>query len=1013
MHTYLKKVLSVLLLMAFLVNICPVSAYAAGTAKDGASTTGGFMTNPLYPFLEETEQPDTQLENIQVAAAAAADYVSLEEAVEQLRDGMVAREETITLYISSTTSFDFKNDVFYRALDEDLAVGCTAGDYLRWSWRNVGWKCSPSGSNYAYTVSVTYYTTAEQETEFLNQMEAVLESLELDEKTYYEQYTVIYKYIGDHADYDFDALERVNNKEAQDDDYLIFTAYGALCEGDAVCQGYACLLYAMCRGAGLPVRLIHNDSHAWNIVGLREWWYNMDVTWDGQNEVTYKDYFLKGSDDFPNHTPDSKFLTEEFTTAYPISKTSFEPSEVDISGCTSHSYDDGVIVKEATCTEKGEKLYTCTVCGDTKTESIAALGHREISQTTEPTCTEQGYTTHTCENCGDSYIDSYTDAKGHDWDDGVVTKEATETEDGVMTYTCQSCGATYTETISATDHRYDEGVVTKEPTCEEAGVMTYTCQDCGQTKTAVIDPTGHSYSSVVTEPTCTERGYTTYTCSACGKTYTDDYTDALGHREISQTVEPTCTEDGCIMRVCSRCDYSYVEETIPALGHDLSASETVKPTCTESGYTIYKCSRCDYSVTKDETEPTGHSYVCTERQAATCTQDGYETYTCEACGDTRSESIAATGHSYTSVVTEPTCTEDGYTTHTCGNCGDSYTDSHTDAKGHDWDEGVITKEATDTEDGVMTYTCQNCGATYTEPVSATAHHYDEGVVTKEPTCEEAGVMTYTCQDCGQTKTTVIDPTGHSYTSVVTEPTCTEQGYTTYTCSACGKTYTDDYTDALGHQYDEGTVTVEPTATKEGRIRYTCERCQHSYVETIEATGNPFTDVDEKAYYYEAVLWAVDREITNGYPDGTFQPEKGCTRAQIVTFLWRYAGEEKPTSTQMKFADVPEDAYYYDAVLWAVENGITTGTTDTKFAPDETCTRAQIVTFLWRYAKKPEPANSTNKFVDVPEDAYYHDAVLWAVEKDITKGTTDTKFAPASTCTRGQAVTFLFRYDSSK
>ena len=172
--------------------------------------------------------------------------------------------------------------------------------------------------------------------------------------------------------------------------------------------------------------------------------------------------------------------------------------------------------------------------------------------------------------------------------------------------------------------------------------------------------------------------------------------------------------------------------------------------------------------------------------------------------------------------------------------------------------------------------------------------------------------------------------------------------------------------------------------------------------------NPFSDVKEGAYYYDAVKWATIRNVTSGTSATTFSPNAGCTRAQVVTFLWRVAGSPEPISTDNPFTDVKTSAYYYKAVLWAAENDITSGTTATTFSPNKSCTRAQIVTFLWRYEKSPEPSASNNPFTDVKTSAYYYKAVLWAAENDITSGTTATSFSPSKTCTRAQTVTFLFR-----
>ena len=178
-------------------------------------------------------------------------------------------------------------------------------------------------------------------------------------------------------------------------------------------------------------------------------------------------------------------------------------------------------------------------------------------------------------------------------------------------------------------------------------------------------------------------------------------------------------------------------------------------------------------------------------------------------------------------------------------------------------------------------------------------------------------------------------------------------------------------------------------------------------EDVPAKHPGFVDAPMSSYFYEAVMWAVESGITTGVSANRFDPNGVCTRAQAVTFLWRAAGSPEPETRTMPFTDVPAGSYYYDAVLWAVENGITKGTSDTTFSPNMTCTRAQIVAFLWRSEKSPA-AGSRNPFADVKATAYYADAVLWAVREDITKGTTSTTFSPDADCTRAQIVTFLWR-----
>ncbi len=189
---------------------------------------------------------------------------------------------------------------------------------------------------------------------------------------------------------------------------------------------------------------------------------------------------------------------------------------------------------------------------------------------------------------------------------------------------------------------------------------------------------------------------------------------------------------------------------------------------------------------------------------------------------------------------------------------------------------------------------------------------------------------------------------------------------------------------------------EPTVTPEDKPQ------------TPEKPANPFKDVANGVYYFDPVLWAVENNITSGTSATAFSPDLSCTRGQTVTFLWRAAGCPTPTLTENPFTDVKPGSYYYDAVLWAVEKGITTGMSETTFAPDATVNRAQTVTFLWRSADKPE-VTAANPFADVKAGEYFEKAVLWAANENITTGTTETTFAPNSECTRGQIVTFIYRH----
>ena len=225
----------------------------------------------------------------------------------------------------------------------------------------------------------------------------------------------------------------------------------------------------------------------------------------------------------------------------------------------------------------------------------------------------------------------------------------------------------------------------------------------------------------------------------------------------------------------------------------------------------------------------------------------------------------------------------------------------------------------------------------------------------------------------------------------------------------------DQTFTITPDKDYAVANVKIDGKSIGAVKsYTFENVRRTHtIEVIfmKANGNPqigvFVDVATGSYYEDAVDWAVENGITKGTDNTHFSPDGICTRAQAATFLWRAAGSPKPETRTMPFTDVLAGSYYYDAVLWAVENGITKGTSNTTFSPNMTCTRAQIVTFLWRSEKSPA-AGTANLFVDVKSTAYYADAVLWAVKEDITKGTTNITFSPDADCTRAQIVTFLWR-----
>ena len=271
------------------------------------------------------------------------------------------------------------------------------------------------------------------------------------------------------------------------------------------------------------------------------------------------------------------------------------------------------------------------------------------------------------------------------------------------------------------------------------------------------------------------------------------------------------------------------------------------------------------------------------------------------------------------------------------------------------------------------------------------HSFGEWTTTKEATCTEEGSKERVCE-CGEKETEVIAALGHTEAEAVREnevaPTCTENGsydLVVY-CSVCNAEISRETipVDALGHDFVNGE----------------CSRCD-------ETLTSKFEDVPAGAFYFDPVEWAVEKGITTGATATTFNPNGECQRAQVVTFLWRAAGSPEPTKNENPFTDVKESDFYYKAVLWAVEKGITNGLTADTFGPFALCNRAQVVTFLWRAMGSPA-SEAEVSFTDVIPGQFYSTAVAWAVENDITNGISATEFGVGGTCNRAQVVTFLYR-----
>ena len=520
-----------------------------------------------------------------------------------------------------------------------------------------------------------------------------------------------------------------------------------------------------------------------------------------------------------------------------------------------HSWDSGKVTKAATCTAAGTKTYTCTHCKKTRTETIAATGHKVVKDAAvAATCETAGKTEGShCSVCGTILkAQTTTAALGHSWDGGRVTKVATCTTAGAKTYTCTRCKKIRTETIAATGHKavkdaavaatcettgktegshcsvcntvikaqttvaalghsWDGGKITKAATCTTAGTKTYTCTRCKKTRTETIAATGHkAVKDAAVAATCETTGKTEGShCSVCGTVLKAQTTTvALGHNWDGGKVTKaaTCTTAGTKTYTCTRCKKTRTE-TIAATGHKAVKDAAVAATCETTGKTEGShCSVCNTVIkAQTTTAALGHSWDSGKvTKAATCTAAGTKTYTCSRCKKTRTETIAATGHkAVKDAAVAATCETTGKTEGShCSVCNTVIkAQTTTAALGHSWDSGKVTKAATCTTAGTKTYTCTRCKKTRTETIAAAGHK----------AVKDAAVAA-TCETTGKTE--------GSHCSV---------------CNTVIKAQTT--TAALGHSWDGGKVTKAATCTAAGTKTYTCTRCKKTRTETIAATGH--------------------------------------------------------------------------------------------------------------------------------------------------------------------------------
>lgn len=652
-----------------------------------------------------------------------------------------------------------------------------------------------------------------------------------------------------------------------------------------------------------------------------------------------------------------------------------------------------------------------------------------------------------------------------------IKKDAAAKQPGIEVVLCNDCETYDVKVVKFAKDR-DTCEVCKNPvtkeivaaSCELPGVTITYCGDCGQPygQNAVeMKPAlGHNYDTfkVVKAPTCQYDGWGYAICKNCGEAvfiYSADMAADLINRDNFKTSKEYLARvtEVALMFTATNVDHANKDALVAVTKEtELEDGTVLKPavkafhaaTVTEkdagrviyvnkdkdgiaidgTGYTgDYVCPDCDYVLqgAKDEALNSAHAAkmaIVKYGYMPGVDEDGEpydgvtDTIKCGVCGVTYGgEKIPyTTGYPKTVDAKKATCTEKGYTGDIVkldvkGNEYVAEKGTEIPALGHKW-VAVEGKDATCTEPG-YTYTnyfkCANKGCDAHKGDAASiitipAGHKYVRETYLESTCKNQGLVVIACTVCGDVQNVYyaskVACVAAAELANVKAATCTEAGYTgDSVCKWCGKVLkAGEEIPALGHKFENGVCTV-------------CGEKDPNYVAPVV---NPFKDVEKTSPYYDAIIWAAKEEITTGKTADTFGIDEGCTRAQIVTFLYRAAGSpEVKADTVNPFTDVSKDSVYYNAILWAVEKGITKGTTATTFDPNAVCTRGQIVTFLFRASGAEKVATGTN-FADVASGSYCADAVAWAVANKVANGFADGTFRPEATCTRGQAVTFIYR-----
>lgn len=858
-----RSLLSLFLIAAMLFTYIPGHVHGQVNDKHTKEPAVSVMSpgrviNPLYEGMIDPAAPvhghTTSVSSISTSEIRA----TLEEAAEELRQGMIQRKAEISVTYPANAGFD-ADAIWQQALSH--TGDPTAGDYLMWQWSALSWYPYYDSLNGVYYYTMVFYpeyfTTAAQEAEMDTAVSSLLNKLNLWSASDYDKVKGIYDWMCANIKYDYDNLDNSS--------YMLkHSAYAALVNKTAVCQGYSLLFYRLCLELGVDARYVsgtaNGGGHGWNIVKLNGLYYNVDATWDAtwyQSGAAYN-WFLRGSSNFTDHVAGDDYSTPDFKQEYPIDPADYgtqtawpitgtcgdsltwklsEAGVLTISG-SGDMYDyyfdypgwyeyawhikSVVIEKNVSCVG-AYAFYYCTalesvsIAGSTDLHELAFIYCESLSEVAMPQVVSIG-----------SYCFLGCTALN------AVSIPASVTNIGVQVF--NGCPSLKSITVADGNTYY----------CASGNVLF--SKDMTRLVAAAAD-IGSSYTVPASVRLIDEYAFTN--CAALKQITVCDGVETLPegvfygclqletvHLPASLTIIGDAVFSGCVnlsgvalpeklnsigYRAFENCA-ALTQIGIPAslefigeLAFSNSGLETVRfhgsaPEIADDAFNGVFC------------EAYYPDPAC------------YPSWTYEKLSDYGGYLVwnSYAAHDLQPVVTQPTCTERGYTTYTCAHCGYSYTDDYVSALGHNWDDGVITVEPTEDTPGERKYTCFSCGETKTEAIDAVEHE-------------------------------------HSYVPDVTQPTCTESGYTTHTCSQCGHSYVDSYVDPAGHSYGDWSQTQAPSCTASGTERRDCSKCSHSEQREVSALGHSFTNYTSDA----------NATCTN---DGTktAKCDRGCGSTDTVT-----------------------------------------------------------------------------------------------------------------------------------